>query len=93
MTFKPDTTFNSSHKMGDARITLEKALAKFPEHNDASDDGKVEHGWSGSFKAKDGTEMRASFWCWKGSLRWGNQVSIWVDKPEYLVEFKRFIEA
>lgn len=93
MTFKPDTTFNSSHKMGEAKISLDKALIKFPEHNDASDDGKVEHGWSGSFKAKDGTEMRASFWCWKGSLRHGGYVSLWVSNQMYLPEFIRYIEA
>ena len=93
MRFIPDQTFNSSHKMGDARITLSKALAKFPNPETEDGDGKVEFQWSGSFVAADGTKMRASFWCWKGSLRWGNQVSIWVDKPEYLPEFKRFIEA
>ena len=93
MTFKPDQTFNSSHKMGDAKITLDKALAKFPEPNDSNDDGKVEHSWSGSFTATDGTVMRASFWNWKGSLRYGGYVSTWVDKPDYLDEFKKFIEA
>jgi len=93
MTFKPDQTFNSSHKMGDARITLAKALTKFPEPNIPTSDGKVEFDWSGSFTAKDGTVMRASFWDWKGSLKWGNYVSIWVDKPEYLAEFKKFVEA
>jgi hypothetical protein len=93
MTFKPDTEFNSSHKMGDAKITLEKALAKFPEFNDENCDGKVEHSWSGSFTAADGTIHRASFWNWKGGLRMGYGVSIWVDKPEYLQEFKQFIEA
>lgn len=91
--FKPDQTFNSSHKMGEANITLQKALAKFPEPNDSNDDGKCEFSWSGSFKAKDGTEMRASFWDWKQSLRHGGYVSIWVDKPDYLMEFKKFIEA
>lgn len=92
MTFKPDQTFNSSHKMYEAVISHEKALAKFPEPNDENCDGKCEFSWSGSYTAKDGTEMRASFWDWKGSLRCGF-VSIWVDKPEYLQEFKQFIEA
>ena len=93
MTFKPDTTFNSSHKMGEAGITLAKALAKFTEPNDRNDDGKCEFSWSGSYTAKDGTTMRASFWCWKGSLRHGGYVSIWVGNEKYLDEFKRFVEA
>lgn len=91
--FKPDQTFNSSHKMGDAKISLEKALAKFPEPNDETDDGKCEYSWSGSFTAKDGTVMRASFWDWKGGLTVGMGVSIWVSNLRYLDEFKRFIEA
>ncbi len=91
--FKPDTIFNSSCKMGDAKISRDRALAKFPEPNECDVDGKVEFSWSGTFTAADGTVMRASFWDWKGSLKWGDQVSIWVDKPEYLPEFKRFVEA
>jgi hypothetical protein len=79
--------------MGEAKITLDKALAKFPNPDTEDGDGKVEFLWSGSFIAADGVEMRASFWCWKGSLRYGGYVSIWLDKPEYLPEFKRFIEA
>jgi hypothetical protein len=93
MTFKPDQTFNSSHKMDGASIGRTKALAKFPEPNDSNDDGKCEFSWSGSFTAKDGTVMRASFWDWKGGLSQGCGVSIWVDKPKYLQEFKEFIEA
>ena len=93
MTFKPDQTFNPSYKMSEAKITRQCALLKFHEPNDSSDADKCEFSWSGSYTAKDGTLMRASLWDWKGSLRWGNQVSIWVDKPEYLHEFKQFVEA
>jgi hypothetical protein len=93
MTFKPDTTFNGSHKMGEAKINLNYALGKFGDGNDSCGDGKCEFSWSGSFTASDGTEMRASFWDWKGSLRHGSYMSIWVDKPEYLQEFTEFIEA
>jgi len=93
MTFKPDTIFNSSCKLGDAKITLDKALAKFPNPDTEDGDGKAAFMWNGSFKAMDGTTMRASFWCWKGSLRHCGIVSIWVDNPMYLLVFKRFIEA
>lgn len=91
MIFKPDHKFNSSHKMDEAKISLDKALKEFGEGDTECE--KVEHLWSGSFTAKDGTVMRAAFWDWKGGLRMGFGVSIWVDKPEYLPEFKQFIEA
>lgn len=91
--FKPDTTFNSSHKMGDAKITLAKALEKFGEGDTDDCDGKVANYWGGSFTTQDGTVRRASFWNWKGSLNYGGYVSVWISKPEYLPEFIRFIEA
>ena len=93
MTFKPDQTFNSSHKMGEASISLQKALAKFPEPNTDDGDGKVEFQWSGRYVTKDATVIRASFWDWKNSLRHGGYVSIWVSNEKYLDEFKRYIEA
>jgi hypothetical protein len=93
MTFIPDTSFNSSHKMGDASISLTRALEKFPNPNDSESDGKCEYSWSGSFIASDGTKIRASFWDWKGGLRAGCGVSIWVDDSKYLDEFRKFIQA
>jgi hypothetical protein len=94
MTFKPDQTFNSSHKMGDAKITFAKAIAKFGTGNDESDgDGKVENSWSGTFTANDGTVHRASFWNWKKGLNYGAGVSVWISNEKYLPEFTRYIEA
>jgi hypothetical protein len=92
-TFKPDTIFNSSYKMGDAKISYDRIMAKFPESNCDDDCGKCEFSWSGAFTAADGTVMRASFWDWKGGLRHGFGVSIWVSDYRYLTEFKRFIES
>jgi hypothetical protein len=91
--FTPDTTFNESRKMGDARISLECALAKFDKGNAGCDDGKVEFSWSGKFVAKDGSNHRASFWDWKGGLRSGHGVSVWIDNPMYLPEFIKYIET
>lgn len=94
MTFKqafyPDTIFNSSHKMGEAKISLEKALAKFPDYETEE---KCEYIWSGCFSASDGNEIRASFWSWKGGLTYCGLVSIWIKDDRYLDEFKRFIQA
>lgn len=92
MTFKPDTTFNSSHRMDVVAINRNYALGKFGEGNGASDDGKCEFSWSGSFTAADGTVMRASFWDFKGSLNAG-YVSVWVDNAKYLQEFKDWIKV
>lgn len=90
--FTPDTTFNESHKMGDAKISLDYALGKFGEGNSESCE-KVEFSWSGKFVAKDGSEHRASFWDWKCGLRDCNTVSVWVDNPMYLPEFIKYIET
>lgn len=93
MTFKPDSEFNPSHKMGDARINYNYAIGKFGEGDTSNCDGKCSNHWSGSFTAKDGTVMRASFWDWKGGLKAGYGVSIWVSNGKYLDEFKKWIEG
>lgn len=94
MRFTTDNQFNSSHKMGVAMMTtVEKAIVKFPYYDDSDCDGKVEFYWSGSFTARDGSVHRAAFWDWKGSLRNGYGVSVWIDNPNYLPEFIKFIEV
>jgi hypothetical protein len=90
-TFTTDLDFNSSHKQGDAKISLDKALAKFGETNESCD--KCDYIWSGSFTANDGATVRASLWDWNGSLTHAGYVSIWVSDKKYLDEFKRFIQA
>ena len=92
MRFVPDTIFNPSHKMEEAKISLDKALSKFPDPETDSGDGKVAYHWSGAFTASDGTVMRASFWDWKQGLEACSRVSIWVSNEKYLQEFKKFIE-
>jgi hypothetical protein len=93
MTFTTDHEFNSSHKMGEASISLDKALIRLGEPSDTDVDGKCEYQWDGQFTASDGTTMRASAWDWKGGLRAGCGVSIWVSNPAYLIDFKKFIQA
>jgi len=92
MHFISDEIFNSSHKMDEAKIRLETALERFPSYEGESGDNKSEFSWSGVFVTSSGKRIRASFWDWKGGLRYSNVVSIWVNDYNYLNEFKSFLE-
>lgn len=93
MTFKIDNRFNSSHKMGEAKINYHYALGKFGEGETDSGDGKCSNLWEGEFTALDGTVMRASMWDYKGSLLYAGYVSVWVSNPAYLDEFIKWIQT
>ena len=93
MTFKRDDKFNSSFKMGEAKVPYINTIANFGSGDTSNCDGKVPNLWSGSFKARNGTVMRASFWNWNGGLIIGEGVSVWVSNPKYLTEFIKFLES
>jgi hypothetical protein len=93
MTFKQDSKFTSSYKMENALISYSKAIERFGEGTTGSMDDKCSNQWGGTFTTRDGTEIRVSFWDWKGGLGYGCGVSIWVDTPKYLSEFKAYIES
>jgi hypothetical protein len=90
MHFISDDIFNPSHKMGEAKMSLATTLERFPDYKSGCD--KCAFSWSGIFVTSSGERVRASFWDWKGSLRYAGYVSIWVSDYNYLNEFQSFLE-
>jgi hypothetical protein len=90
-TFKATDESNSSHKMGDAAAS-EDRLIDLLGHGETDGD-KSDRFWEGIMTANDGTEVQASAWDWKGGMRAGAGVSIWVGNEKYLKEWKNFLET
>jgi len=89
--FIVDDLFDSSYKMGVVKTSLEKMQAKFGD-GEYDCDGKVNFHWGGFFTIS-GKKCRASVWCWKGSLEYCGEASVWVSDPSLLSDFIGFIKA
>jgi hypothetical protein len=96
ISFTPSTEFHSSWKMGEAFVSLDRAIEILGEGEGLSGDDKCENTWAGFLTLETGETVNVCAWDWNGSIHeYKPRVCIWVQsgKHEHLMMWKNLIEG
>lgn len=94
--YTPTNVFYPSFKMGDVVVREPQLIEILGEGDgEGSADDKSSNCWSGILTINadtvDEEQCKVCCWDWKGGLEAGYGVSVWVEKPRFLQDWKNLL--